>query len=255
MVHEAVQVHHLRGNTRNLARTAVLCRRPVRNETPAAITRRQNIADEYESAAFDLRDRALARLDIMIADSKSKGVDGAVRVARLQAVRAVVNTEPFLRLDADNLEIVYFKLNKTLKDTFWLARYDENVVTWYWAFRGVMDIRATISQEPFESYSRQEFAFVCNMTWMEIICRDVFRGQWVQEANVQKRSIKVSKIIGSDRNAWRKECDSFNEDFNIERENAAVAHGGLAKDLSHIMVCQEALAKRMASLTRSRRGT
>jgi len=194
------------------------------------------IADEYEAAAFDLRDRALARLDTMIADPKFKGVDGAVQVARLKAVRAVVNTDPFLRLDADYLEIVYFKLNKTQKDTSWLAKYDESVVAWYWPFRGVMDIRATISREPLQSYSKQEFAFVCNMMRMEIIGRDVFRGQWVQEANVHMRSLKVAQITGSDRQAYRRECGSFNEDFNIERENMDVAHGGLVKNLSHIMV-------------------
>jgi hypothetical protein len=86
----------------------------------------------------------------------------------------VVNRDPFHRLDADYMEVVYYKLSKTSKDAFWLARYDENVVAWHWAFPGVMDIRATLAGEPFKTFSRQEFAFVCNMTWMDTIGTRVY---------------------------------------------------------------------------------
>ena len=100
-------------------------------------------------------------------------MDGAVQVARLRTVRAVVNRDPFRCLDADNIEVVYYKLSKASKDAFWLARYDGNVVAWYWAFRDVMNIRATLAEEPFKAYSRQGLAFVCNMTWMDMIVKCV----------------------------------------------------------------------------------
>jgi hypothetical protein len=135
----------------------------------AAVIHRENIATEYEAAARELRGRALAYLDTMIADPKLKSVYVSVQVARLKTVRAMVNRDPFHCLDADYTEVVYYKLSKTSKDAFWLARYDENVVAWHWAFPGVMDIRATLAGEPFKTFSRQEFAFVCNMTWMDTI--------------------------------------------------------------------------------------
>jgi hypothetical protein len=140
----------------------------------AAVNHRENIAAEHEAVAFGLRDRALARLDTMIADPKLKSVYVSVQVGRLKTVRAVVNRDPFHRLDADYMEVVYYKLSKTSKEAFWLARYDENVVAWYWAFPGVMDIRATLAGEPFKTFSRQELAFVCNMMWMDTIGARVY---------------------------------------------------------------------------------
>jgi hypothetical protein len=127
---DLVQVHDLGVYARNMVRVAVLCSRAVPCESPGAVTHRENIATEYEAVARELRGRALAYLDTMIADPKLKGVDGAVQVARLKTVRAVVNRDPFHRLDADYMEVVYYKLSKTSKDAFWLARYDENVVAY-----------------------------------------------------------------------------------------------------------------------------
>jgi hypothetical protein len=61
-------------------------------------------------------------------------------------------------------------------------------VAWYWAFRGVMDIRAALAEEPFKPNSKQEFAFVCNMMWMDIF-RHIFRVDWTQDASVFRRNI------------------------------------------------------------------
>lgn len=101
-----------------MARVAVLCSRTVPSKSFGAVTHRENIATEYEAAARELRGRALAYLNTMIPDPKLKGVDGAVQVARLKTVRAVVDKDPFRRLDADHMEVV----SNTRKDAFWLAR-------------------------------------------------------------------------------------------------------------------------------------
>jgi hypothetical protein len=145
MVQEAVQVHDLGVHVRNFARVAVLGRRAVPREPLAAVARRENVAAEYEKAALELRGRALACLDTMIADPKSKGVDGAVHVARLKTVRAMVNKDPFHRLNADIMEVMYYKLNKTTKDAFWLAG---TAKTWLLGTAAYMQMESQVTMSP-----------------------------------------------------------------------------------------------------------
>lgn len=102
---------------------------------------------------------------------------------------------------------------------------------------GVMETRATLAEEPFKTYSKRKFAFVCNMMWMDMICRHIFRVQWTQDASVFRRNITVSNIAQDDRKAYRKECGSFNEGFNSAR-------GGLVKPLSLIKVLPGSFAEK-----------
>ena len=53
-------------------------------------------------------------------------------------------------------------MDKLEEEIFWLNRYDANVVAWYWVFIGILDIHDTLENEPFNTYSRLEFAHVCN---------------------------------------------------------------------------------------------
>ena len=53
-------------------------------------------------------------------------------------------------------------MKKLEEENFWLNRYDANVVAWYWVFIGILDIHDTLENEPFNTYSRLEFAHVCN---------------------------------------------------------------------------------------------
>jgi hypothetical protein len=133
MVQEAVECHDFGVHVRNLARTATLWRQAIPGETPAEMLVRQDIANEYQRAALDLRDRALARLDILIADPTFINAAGGAQAARLKIIRDHFAVDPFEGLNADDdMELSYFKLHNNAKKEFWLSRYDENVVAWYW---------------------------------------------------------------------------------------------------------------------------
>lgn len=208
MVQEAVESHDLDVHIRNLARTSILCRRAVPGETATAVVWREKIATEYQAASFDLRDRALVRLDSMIIGK------AAVQAERLKSSRERFAVDPFVGLDADGLELSYFKFDDTSRKALWLSCYDENVVAWYWQFRGVMDIRTTIAQEPFTIYSKEEFAHTCDSMSMNIVCQSAHRGE----------------------EDYHKDCREFNQSFNRAREADISVHDGTVSSLGVIMV-------------------
>jgi hypothetical protein len=230
MVQEAVESYDLGVHIRNLAKTATLCMQAIPGETPAEMLDRQDIADEYQRAAFDLRDRALARLDILIADPTFINAAGAAQAARLEIIRDRFAADPFEGLDADDgMELPYSKLHNDVKKEFWLSRCDENVVAWYWQFRGVMDIRETVAHEPFRTYSQDEFAHTCDSMWMHIICNNVHRTEWVQQGNVKRRKLDASVVTAEDQSEYRKACRVFNMDWNAD-------NGGTVSSMSVIRV-------------------
>lgn len=81
---------------------------------------------------------------------------GASQYWRLKGVRVRFQADLFENLDIQQgMELHYSRLTKEERRAFWLARYESNVVAWYWAFRGVIDIRNTIAEEPMATYSRE----------------------------------------------------------------------------------------------------
>jgi hypothetical protein len=81
-----------------------------------------------------------------------KGARAQVLRARLLAIRGKIMTDPFTAV-AEKMEMEkhYWLLNAAQKTRFWLDRYDDLVVAWYWSFRGIMDIQATLAHEPMKS--------------------------------------------------------------------------------------------------------
>jgi hypothetical protein len=210
MVQEAVECHDLGVHIRNLAKTAALYRQAIPGETPAEMLVRQNIANEYQRAAFDLRDRALARLDILIADPTFINATGAAQAARLKIIRDHFAVDPFEGLNADDaMKLSYLKLHNNAKKEFWLSRYDENVVAWYWQFRGVMDILETITHEPFRTYSQDEFAHTCDSMWTEMTIR----------------TLDGSIVSTKDQSEYRKAYGVFNRDWNADNDGTVSSMG------------------------------
>ena len=91
MVQENVQCYDLGANIRDLARTAVLHMLLASpDESQAAINRRKTIAADYQTASYELRDRAIARIDENIDElaTSCAGIAGLVQITRLESLRA-----------------------------------------------------------------------------------------------------------------------------------------------------------------------
>lgn len=97
---------------------------------------------------------------------------------------------------------------------FWLNRYDENVVAWYWDSIGLIDIRQTIEDEPMRSYSQDEFAFVCNAMWVSIVSVDAENSLLAQSGSVAVRSMEGHVVTAKDQTNYRQEVGTFNTRFN-----------------------------------------
>jgi hypothetical protein len=69
--------------------------------------------------------------------------------ARLLAIRGKIMADPLTAV-AEKMEMEehYWLLNAAQMTRFWLDRYEDLVVAWYWSFRDIMDIQATLAHEP-----------------------------------------------------------------------------------------------------------
>jgi hypothetical protein len=221
MVKENVESFDLGVNIRNLARTAALCRITVPSESQAAIGRRQDTASKYQVASYELRDRAIAHINEQIADLRRSTLNlsmaGAVQISRLRSIRSRFQVDPFEDLDVqESSEVHYFERTQDERRALWLARYEMNVVAWYWAFRGVVDIQETIAEEPMATYSREEFSYVCDVMWMVVIGK--------------------KGAAASHQAAYRKVCGGFNDFLDCELDVGLVADGGAVRSLKFIKV-------------------
>ena len=219
MVQENVESYDLGVNIRNLARTAALCRVAVPGESQAAIDRRQEVAAEYEIASYELRDRAVAHINQQIANipTLNVGLADTVQISRLEDIRASFQVDPFEDLDVQQgLELHYSECTKDERRTFWLARFERNVIAWYWAFRGIIDVHDTISEEPMATYSREEFAYVCDAMWMVVIGKE--------------------GPAASHQAAYRTVCGGFNDFFNDELPAGFLVSGGPVRSLKFIKI-------------------
>jgi hypothetical protein len=219
MVQESVESYDLGVNIRDLARTAALCKVAVPGESQAMIDRRQEIAAEYQAASYELRDRAVAHINQQIADLPlvNMGFAGASQSWRLKRVCVRFQVDPFENLDVQQgMELHYSERTKEDRRTFWLARYESNVVAWYWAFRGVVDIHETIAEEPMATYSREEFAYVCDAMWTMVTGKE--------------------GPATSHQAAYRKACGGFNDFYNYELDAGLAVNDGPVRSLKFIKV-------------------
>jgi hypothetical protein len=141
MVQEEVEHHNLMVNIRNLARTAITARATNEDEK----------ADIYEDFCLDLQNRAVGQIDRVIKQHMTdySGARAQVLRARLLAIRRKVMADPFAAVAEEmEMEKHCWLLNAAQKTRFWLDRYDDLVVAWYWSFRGIMDIQAFLAHEP-----------------------------------------------------------------------------------------------------------
>jgi hypothetical protein len=218
MVKEAVEVHDLHVTLRNMARVSVLCRVAIPDDIPEQQARRLRIADEWHSSVHSTRGRAITRLEEKMAQVE-KGIPGAIQAKRLRGMRDRLAVDPFVGLEIDvddddaEEEPVYWELNKEDRKQFWLERYGENVVAWYWDFRGIFDICATVTSEPFRTFSRLEFANACDAMF-NIIGMDVDYERRVQHANVHARTLIGDSITKADEKAYRKTIGRLNNKYN-----------------------------------------
>jgi hypothetical protein len=222
MVQENVESYDLGVNIRNLARTSVLYGlMAFPGESQAATNRRHEIAAEYQSACYELRDRAIAHIDKHIADlaTSCEGIAGLVQITRLESLRARFEANPFENLDVLVLEVPYSRLTRNGKRKFWLARYDENIVAWYWDYRDLIDIRATIAEEPMATYSREEFAHVC----------DAMRTVVIGKKNAAQAAMWHNA-------SYRKACGFFNARYNRGCVAGLVVYGDPVRSLAFIKV-------------------
>jgi len=219
MVQENVESYDLGVNIRNLARTAALCKVAVAGESQAMIERRQEIAAEYKTASYELRDRAVTHIDHQIANLPliNMGFAGASQYWRLKRVRVRFQADPFENLNVQqDMELHYSERTKEDRRAFWLARYEINVVAWYWAFRGVIDIHETIAEEPMATYSREELAYVCDAMWMMVIGKE--------------------GPATSHQAAYREVCGGLNDIYNYELDTGLAVNGGPVRSLKFIKV-------------------
>jgi len=225
MVQGNVEIHDLEVNIRNLARTAAICTVAVPSETQAAIDCRQEISAKYQIAAYELRDRTVARINSQIADlPRLSGTAGVVQSWRLEHLRAHFQVDPFEGLDGTQApELHYSELTKEDRRAFWLARYEENVVAWYWAFRGAINIRETIAEEPMATYSREEFAHVCDAMWMMVI--------------------RKKAAAASHQAAYHQGCEGFNDFFNDQLPAGFLVDNGPVRSLKFIKVMPGSISK------------
>lgn len=94
MVQEQVEIYDLGVHVRNLARVVVRARLAIPDETADQLARRQELANECEAASFELRDRAIARLDKAIADPTFRGTPGHAQAMRLKKIRIKIHAKP-----------------------------------------------------------------------------------------------------------------------------------------------------------------
>ncbi|KAM0696492.1 hypothetical protein Q7P36_003740 [Cladosporium allicinum] len=221
MVKEAAEVHDLHVTLRNMARVSILCRVAIPNDSPEQQARRTRIADEWQRSVHSLRGRAITRLEEKMTQVED-GIPGAIQTKRLRDIRDSLALDPFVGLefdvdaDTDDAEEDprYWELNMKDRKQFWLDRYDENVVAWYWEFRGIFDICASITSEPFRTFSRLEFAHTCDTMFTQIVSMDINYERRTQRANVHVRTLDAGKITEADRKAYRKAIGRFNNKFN-----------------------------------------
>ena len=220
IVQENVQCYDLGVNIRNLARTAVLYKLIASpDESQAAINRRKTIAVDYQTASYELRDRAIARIDEHIDElaTSCAGIAGLVQITRLESLRARFEVDPFENLDLQFLEPLYSRLTEFERRAFWLARYDENIVAWYWDCRDLIDIRATIAEEPMRTHSREEFAHVCD-------------AMWVMRIHNKSFPRRTKENLAS----YLETCSGFSDLFNEERDASLAVNGGAVRSLGFV---------------------
>jgi hypothetical protein len=84
--------------------------------------------------------------------TKYKGARAQILLARLLAIRGKIMVDPFTAV-AEKMEMGehYWRPDAAQKTKFWLDRYDDLVVAWYWEYRGIMDIQATLAHKPMKS--------------------------------------------------------------------------------------------------------
>jgi hypothetical protein len=229
MVQETVESWNLGVSIKNLARIAVRARVPMAGEDQVAIARRENIANAYQAATFDIRSRAIAAINDAMSrvSSKYPGKRGQVLAIRLKAVRNKFSVHPFLRLNPNMVEPLYFEQTRDAKRQFWLNRFNENAVAWFWDFCGVMNIRESIGQQPFGNYCREEFAFVCDTMWSSIIGINVEKANCVQSGSVAERALDAYLITKIDQLSYRQHIGIFNEMYNSTHPRAQVRSLGL----------------------------
>jgi hypothetical protein len=211
MIQEEVENYNLGVHIRSMARVAVASRAAGEIEK----------ADEFQAASLELRDRAIAQIDRVKYSRAYRGGHAQALTSRLKAVRNKIDVDPFVGL-APTVERVYFRLETEERRQFWLDRYDEHVVGWYWPYRGLIDIEATIAAEPMKTYSREEFAFVCDAMWDIVIAPDVERAFLAQSGSVALRGTNAYVVTTADYDRYRERIGEFNRIFNAEHPDGRV---------------------------------
>ena len=215
MVQEEVEHHDLMLNIRNMARVSITSRAAGDIEK----------ANEYHDASLELRDRAAAQIDTVISKTmlEYSGARAQVLRSRLQVIRAKVMVDPFAAVaEAMDKEEPYYRLDPTQKSKFWLGRYDDLVLAWYWDFRGIMDIQATLASEPMKTYSKEEFVFACNALWDIVVAADVERRFLAQSGSVAERMLGMyaTRLVDEDR--YRNKVRGFNILYNSKHPQGRV---------------------------------
>ena len=117
------------------------------------------------------------------------------------------------------MEPLYSRLTEFERRAFWLARYDENIVAWYWDCRDLIDIRATIAEEPMRTHSREEFAHVCD-------------AMWVMRIHNKSFPRRTKENLAS----YLETCSGFSDLFNEERDASLAVNGGAVRSLGFVKV-------------------
>jgi hypothetical protein len=239
MVQEEVEIYNTEVRIKTFARISVRARLRMAGEDLAAVAHRERVARSYRAAAFDLRDRALEAINEAVSrvSRKYTGKRGQVLVSRLRAVRTKFAVDPFVRLNPNQVSLVYFRLDRDAKKQFWLNRFNKNVVAWFWEFCGIMDIRETISDHLFSNYCREEFAFVCDAMWYSVISINVEGANFVQSGSVAERAANVHFVAAIDQLNYRQHIGTFNENYNRLHPRRQV------RSLAVISVLQESISK------------
>jgi hypothetical protein len=212
MVQEEVEHRSLMVDIRNLARVSITSRAAGNIDK----------ANELKDESVDLRDRAIHQIDSVISKTmpnyQGAGARAQVLASRLKAIRRRVNVDQFAAaVLAPTTEEPYYRLDPAQKRVFWLSRYNELVVAWYWPYRGIMAIQATLAHEPMTTYSNEEFVFVCDELWMTIIAIDVERDFLKQSGSVAERMQDLFVITAADEDRYRKRVGGFNILYNSKQ--------------------------------------
>jgi hypothetical protein len=242
MIREVVQVHNLGVNIRNLARITVALRVPATaepDEDQAVFDRnRRRLAKEYEAATWELINRATDQANKAIIQNNKdhSGTRTRVLEARLDAIIATFNTDPFVDLDPAR-EKLYIDLKNDERRLFWLAHYDDEVVAWNWLYIGLIDLSSTFRTGPMKKYSREEFAYTCDAMWRIVIAVDLERSHLVQSGSVADRGTNAFVVTDADRARFRAAVASFNEKYNFDNPNARV------DSLRHLLVMKHTIKR------------